>query len=528
MRKNPRRNGYVFKTPSARYYMGARAVTQPNNEALIAYNVLKKKIIANGFCTLCGACEAACPTGALQVETESVNRLHDCSKDLDLCPICYEICPHSEALLLRTLKFVSDAPGRNEALGYFRKIVLAQSVDPKLREQSRGGAVVSSLLAYGVQNKIFDSAIVSQAEAENPAKPKASVATVPDDILSAIGSKFFPSSVAKAYGSAVYGYGKTKIAFVGVPCHVLALRKMEAWQHKIGNSLAITLGLFCFGTFSLTPLLEHITKTYNVKPSEIKQMRLSSKFVIQTANDVIRIPMSEIQDHILPSCRTCTDFTSELADISIGSAYPLEDWSTVIIRTKAGEDFFYDAVENGVINTWVIEQEPNVFERVVRAAMQKRTSALKEAKEMEEAYGYLPVRLLGEISALEKVKAEDIMNKAVKTVPLNMTVSQLLDLMAKQHHIGYPVVSHDGEPVGVVTLEEAAQISKERRAYTLISQIIRRKPATVYAGETALTVYKKMTEYETGRVLVVDHANPKKLLGIITKTDLMHTLINLY
>ena len=506
---------------------GACYTTQRNsNDGLIAYNVLKKKIINNGFCTLCGACEAACPTDALQVEGEKINRLHDCSKSLDLCPICYEICPHSEALLLRTLKFVSDAPGRNEALGYYRKIVLAQAVDPKLREQSRGGAVVTSLLTYGVEKKIFDSAIVSQAEEENQAKPKASVATVPDDILSAVGSKFFPSTVAKAYGSAVYGYGKAKIAFVGVPCHVMALRKMEAWQHKLGNSLAITLGLFCFGTFSLTPLLEHIARTYNIQPSEIKHMRLSSKFVVQTANDVIRIPMSEIEDHILPSCRTCTDFTSELADISIGSAYPLEDWSTVIIRTKAGEDFFYDAVENGVINTWVIEQEPHVFERVVRAAMQKRKAAILEAKMMEETYGYLPTLMLRESEGLAEFKVEDVMTSGIKTVPLNMTISQLLDLMAKTHHIGYPVVNHEGEPAGIVTLEEASQIEKGKRNKTLISQIIKRKPVLMHPGETALDAFKKMSANETGRVLVVDPADPKKLLGMVTKNDLMHTLIN--
>jgi len=60
-------------------------------------------------------------------------------------------------------------------------------------------------LTYGVEKKVFDSAIVSQAEPENPVKPKPAVAVVPDDILSAVGSKFFPSSVAQAYGSAVYG-----------------------------------------------------------------------------------------------------------------------------------------------------------------------------------------------------------------------------------------------------------------------------------------------------------------------------------
>jgi coenzyme F420 hydrogenase subunit beta len=517
-------NNHIFKTQNAHDNM--RVIVESKSDSLIAYNVLEKKIINSGFCTLCGACEAACPVSAIQIEGEKVHRLHDCSKDLDLCPICYGICPHSEALLLRSLSFVSDAPIKNEAVGYYRKIVLAQATDPKLREQSRGGAVVTSLLTYGIEKKAFDSAIVSQAEPESPAKPKPAVALVPDDILSAIGSKFFPSAVAKAYGSAVYGYGKTKIAFVGVPCHVLALRKMEAWHHKISDNLKITIGLFCFGTFSLTPLLEHITKTYKIKPSDIKQMRLSSKFVVQTENDVIRIPLSDIEDHILPSCRTCTDFTAELADISVGGAYPLKDWSTVIIRTKAGEEFFYDAVENGVINTWVIEQEPNVVERVMVAATQKRNNALKEAKKMEEVYGFLPVLLLRESDALAQTKVEDIMTKNIKTVPEDITVSQFLDLIGRYHHIAYPVINKTGEPVGIATLEEAAKVEQNKRKDTLVSKITRRQLVAAYPGETALDAFKKMEKHEVGRILVLDPANSKKLLGMITKTDLMHTLIN--
>jgi len=495
-----------------------------NGNSLIAYNVLEKRIINSGFCTLCGACEAACPVSSLHIQGEKVNRLHDCSEDMDLCPICYEICPHSEALLLRSLSFVADAPVKNEAVGYYRKILLAQAVDSKLREQSHGGAVVTSLLKYGIETKVFDSAIVSQTEPENPAKPKPSVALVPDDILSAIGSKFFPSSVAKAYGRAVYGHGKTAIAFVGVPCHVLALRKMEAWQHKIIDHLKITIGLFCFGTFSLSSLLEYITEKYKIKPSDIKRLRVSSNFEVHTENGVTQIPMREIEKHILPSCRACTDFTSELADISVGGAYPLPDWSTVIIRTKAGEDFFYEAVENGVINTWVIEQEPKVYERIVVAAMQKRTSALKEAKEMEKVYGYLPALLLRETDALANIKIEEIISKNITTVPQDMTVSQFLNFVAKQHHISYPMMNEKDEPVGWATLEEASSVPKTKRDTTLVSQIARRKLVVAYTDETALDAFKRMSENETGRVLIFDRANPKKLLGIVTKTDLMHTL----
>lgn len=445
---------------------------------------------------------------------------------MDLCPICYEICPHSEALLLRALRFVSDAPARNEALGYYRKIVLAQAEDPKLRKQSRGGAVVTSLLAYGIEKKVFDSAIVSRAEPQNPSRPHASVALVPDDIISAVGSKFFPSSVAKAYGSAVYGYGKRKIAFVGTPCHVLALRKMEAWHHKISESLGITFGLFCFGTFSQNSLLQYISEKHHVKPSEIKQMRLSTKFVVETSDKVIKIPMAVVDQHVQSSCRTCMDFTAELADISVGGAFPMDGWSAVIIRTKKGEDFFYDAVENGIVNTWVIQHEPQVFERVVQASMQKRTSAIEAASQVEDAYGYLPIRMLRETALLANIKVEEIMTQRVKTVPYNMTISQLVDLMAKQHHIGYPVVNENNEVVGVITLNDAWQYIKEERDNVLVGQVLGQKPASIFTGSTVLDALKKMTEYQTGRVLVMDSANPQKLKGIITKTDLMHAVIH--
>jgi coenzyme F420 hydrogenase subunit beta len=500
---------------------------QQKTDSLIAYNVLNKKIISNGLCTLCGACEATCPTGAISIENEKNRRVHDCSQYVDLCPVCYETCPHTEALLLRVLKAVSDAPLKNEAIGYYRKIVLAQATDPKIRALSRGAGVVTSLLTYGVEEKQFDSAIVSQAEPDNPSKPKAAVATVPDDILSAVGSKFFPSPVAKAYGSAVYGYGKTKIAFVGVPCHVLALRKMEAWHHKLSGNLAITIGLFCFGTFSMSPLLKYIEENYHIKPEEIKHMRLSSQFVVQTANQTIRIPVSEIENNIMPSCRTCTDFTNELADLSVGGAYPLEDWSTVIIRTKAGEDFFYKAVEDGIISTWVIEEEPNVYERVIRAAVLKRKSAMQEAKKFEEKFGYLPGLALRETEALGKVKVEDIMTRNVKTAPQNTTIVKLLDMMAQQHHIGYPVVNERGEPIGMITLEEASQVDKEKRDTTVVSQVLRSPPVAVQVNETALDALRKMSEFETGRLLVVDSDDPKKLVGLVTKSDLMHKLIDI-
>ena len=501
--------------------------TEPKDGNLIAYNILKKKIIDSNFCTLCGACEAACPVDAIQIERDQIKRQHNCADDLDLCPICYEICPHSEALLLRSLKCVSDAPLNNEAFGYYRKIVIAQATDQTLIAQSSSGGVVTALLKFGVETKVFDSAIVSSAERESPSEPKASVALVPDDVISAVGSKFFPSSVAKAFGTAVTDYGKTKIAYVGVPCHTRALRKIEAWQHKIGHGLKISIGLFCFGTFSHAPLLEHLEKEYKIKAADIKQMRLSKNFVVHTNRGIIRIPLEEIEEHLMPSCGVCTDFTAELADISVGGAYPLEGWSAVIVRTKVGEDFFNRAVEEGILKVQPIEDQPDVYERVIRAAMQKRTAGLKKGGDLERIYGYtfistIPLR---ETKALAQVKVEDLMTRDVVTVNEKLTIEELLNLMVRKHHVGYPVLDEKGDLVGLVTLEEASQIDKKKRKETKVEEVMRKNLVTVMPGETGLEVFKKMSEYEIGRAVVVDPTNKSRLLGIVTKSDLVETLL---
>jgi CIC family chloride channel protein len=109
-------------------------------------------------------------------------------------------------------------------------------------------------------------------------------------------------------------------------------------------------------------------------------------------------------------------------------------------------------------------------------------------------------------------------------VPENASVRQLLAWVARYHHAGYPLMNKDNEPIGWVTIEEASSVDKTKRDTTSVSQIARHKLVTAYPDETALDVFKRMSENEIGRVIIVDRADNKKLIGIITKTDLMHTL----
>lgn len=499
-------------------------------KSLIGFDELNLRIISQGFCTLCGACVAACPVHAIKIEGDKLHH-DDCSSFLDLCPICYDICPHTEPLLVESMKFVAGAPMQRGPIGYYRKIMLARAVEPKLREASHGGGVVTALLTYALKNDVIDGAVTSEAEPQALLKPRSIVGLVPDDVLSAVDSKFTSSAVAKVFGSAVREYGKAKIAFVGLPHEVLAIRKLESWEHKIMESLEITIGLFCLWIFSLDRLLNFLTNRFNIEASEIEKIDLTETYNVYSTQGILKIPVSEIMPHILNRCRTCVDFTSELADISVGGATPLTEWSTVIIRTKRGEDLFHDAVESGSIETMKMEQAHDVFMHLIASATRKKRIALREANEMKRNKKPLPpamnrllMSLPRETTLLADVKAKSVMTKRVMTVAPKTTVSQLLDIMMKHHHTGYPVVNERGELTGIATFEDIAKVPKQKRDKVLVGTIASKRLIVARPNDSILEIFERMNEHEIGRIVIVDQNNPKKLCGILTRTDVLRAL----
>ena len=499
------------------------------DRSLIAFDELNSTIIGQGFCTLCGACEAACPVHAIRIEGDKIH-YDDCSHFLDFCPICYDICPHTEPLLMEAMRFVMDAPVRRSALGYYRRIVLAQAVDSKIRELSHGGGVVTTILSQSLEDKMIDSAVISEVELKAPLRLRTRIGLVPDDVLLAVDSKFSPSSVAKAFGSAVREYGRSKIAFVGVPHQVLAIRKLEAWEHKITRSLKVTIGLFCLWVFSRDILLNYLEEKFGVRRTDIVGIDLTDKYEVYTKRGIVEVPIKELMGHILNKCKTCMDFTSELADISVGGAYPLKDWSVVIVRTERGEEIFNNALERGAIRIMDIERHRDVFTHLLSMAMRKKEMALREVRRLRSMglsippIDYTLTFLSPEASVMAETRVGDVMTKKVMSVNPSMTVNQLLDNMTKHHHMGYPVLNEKGELVGIITFEDVMRVPKDERDRVLVGEVAKKELIIAYPDETLLEAFERMNEHEIGRLLIVDPKDHKRLLGILTRTDIMHAL----
>ncbi|MCS7145024.1 MAG: CBS domain-containing protein, partial [Archaeoglobaceae archaeon] len=116
-------------------------------------------------------------------------------------------------------------------------------------------------------------------------------------------------------------------------------------------------------------------------------------------------------------------------------------------------------------------------------------------------------------SLLSRFKVGDIMTSNVLTVTPEMTVGDVIDLMFKHKHLGYPVVREE-ELVGIVTLTDVMNAEKSKK----VKEIMSTNVLTLNPRQSAFEAFKIMSEKNIGRLPVVDDG---KLVGIITRSDLM-------
>ncbi|VVB88304.1 Zinc metalloprotease [uncultured archaeon] len=121
---------------------------------------------------------------------------------------------------------------------------------------------------------------------------------------------------------------------------------------------------------------------------------------------------------------------------------------------------------------------------------------------------------------LEGVKVRDIMSKEVQTVTPETSVEELVDMMFKYKHMGYPVV--DGSHAkGMVTFTDVQKIPREERKNVKVSQIMSKNLITAREDDDAVTILKLLTTNSIGRIVVI---NDEKMIGIVSRTDVLHAV----
>lgn len=347
---------------------------------------MKKKTVQfcadNNLCCSCGFCADICPVNAIIIIENKY--LFVPSVDLTKCiqcGLCYDLCAGKGNDWLKNCADIKSKQQIEtfftEDLGFHSDCYIAHSTDDELRLHCASGGIVTTLLLYMLRTKQIDGAIVTRFIPDNPLAVETIIATTEEEIIDAKSSKYCP-----VHMDGIISQLKTfegKVAFVGLPCQIQTLRKIEGKFKWLKEKIILHIGLYCSGGKD-TRALNYLLKKNGIPKDGIKKFAYRDdgclgyvKATYESDNETKLVPFvqayNKLHSYFKPErCVQCIDHFAYLADISIGDV-DCEPYNkdtigsnSVIIRTDVADKVFKAALSNKAI-----EAETLAVSEVVRS-----------------------------------------------------------------------------------------------------------------------------------------------------------------
>lgn len=122
--------------------------------------------------------------------------------------------------------------------------------------------------------------------------------------------------------------------------------------------------------------------------------------------------------------------------------------------------------------------------------------------------------------SLEGITVRDIMSSPVESVPPEMTLEELKELMFRDKHRGYPVME-GGQLQGIVTIADLQNVAPEKHSGTRVGEVMARELYLIGPEEEAAAAMKTMNELQIRRLPVMDGG---RLVGILSREDLVRAI----
>jgi len=325
------------------------------------------------LCIGCATCVAVCPFDCLDYVNEKPFLVRECRS----CGICAQVCPRYRLSVPELERFVFDRERRNdEEFGIFRRTVVAQTADQKIRKVCQDGGVVTTLLVCALNKGLIDGAVLSGVSETEPLKAVPKLATTMKEIVDCAGTRYTYSPSMLALKEGIL-QKKKSLAFVGTPDQIQAFRRIQALPlKKYSEAVAFTVGVFCSECFTYDGLVKRLMqKELGIDAAKVAKINIKGKILVTTKSGKVKeIRLKEAKQHVRNCITQCSDFSAELADISVGGL-GLEGWTFTILRTEKGLDLFQEAENKGLIRTRKAEEENQVLDLLVKLSKKKRENA---------------------------------------------------------------------------------------------------------------------------------------------------------
>ncbi len=303
---------------------------------VFAFKKLEREVIKTGACVECGSCIASCPVNAISGEYIEGKLVPTLTGDCTSCGICYAMCPRSYVMF-------------DDLIGHFESAWKVRSLGKHKRQD--GGAVIA-FLEYLLTSKKIEAAVVASHASDNPWRPIARRVTNVNQLRESGGTIY---SHAQVVSEMIQGFkeGIFKQAVVGTACNIDAVNRMETHPAGfIGLNKEVDifkLSLFCMESFNYGDLVKFL-KNEGINIGNVTRFAIASgQFSVTTDAGEKSWPVKELDSIAASSCSYCQDLTGKYSDLSCGNIGSDEGWTTVLVRTKKGQEVLKGALKAGLI-----------------------------------------------------------------------------------------------------------------------------------------------------------------------------------
>jgi coenzyme F420 hydrogenase subunit beta len=339
------------------------------------------------MCLGCGACFSVCSDGNIQLNnilTEGLRPRVD-ERNCKKCGECLQVCP---GLGISHELMTGNVRGKENVFGLSRGILEVwegYATDPEIRFRGSSGGLVSALAIYCLEREGLNQIIHIASDENQFWRNKTVVSVTRDEILRRTGSRYSPASPCDGLREIKNYFGQS--VFIGKPCDVEGLRKMQGILKEVERKIDLAIGIFCAGTPSVQGTLD-LLKKMKIDSNRVEKLRYRGKgwpgmFSVSSKGNkrsAEEIPYSEawgfLQKYRPFRCYLCPDGTSEFADISCGDPWYKKiehdelGSSLVIARTEKGMKIIQKAVEHKYVSLKKVPLE--VIEQSQKNLLEKR------------------------------------------------------------------------------------------------------------------------------------------------------------
>jgi len=126
-----------------------------------------------------------------------------------------------------------------------------------------------------------------------------------------------------------------------------------------------------------------------------------------------------------------------------------------------------------------------------------------------------------EADILSAITVKEVMRRDFPTVLPTMPVSKLMEELHQSGHHGFPMVDESGSFCGIVTLEDVEAAMSRRDPTLTAGDIATKSPIVAYPDQSIHDALAQFGGRDVGRIPVVDRSNPKRLLGVLRRHDVV-------